>query len=71
MTFPRRINEAEAEVVRKIFRLSPDGHGFTNIAKVLNLEGLVSPLPSFSEPHGWVGSSVRQLTLRRLLCEIR
>lgn len=55
MTFPRRINEAEAEVVRKIFRLSADGHGFTNIAKVLNLEGLISPLPSFSEPHGWVG----------------
>lgn len=63
-----RINEAEAEVVRKIFRLYADGHGFTNIAKLLNAEGLVCPRPrpALSKPHGWVGSSVRQLILRRL-----
>src|SRR4029079_2774103 len=63
-----RINEAEAEVVRKIFRLYADGHGFTNIAKLLNAERVISPRPrpSFSKPHGWVGSSVRQLILRRL-----
>jgi len=35
VTFPRRIDEAEAEVVRKISRLYADGHGFTNIAKIL------------------------------------
>jgi hypothetical protein len=35
VTFPRRINEAEAEVVRKISRLYADGHGFANIARVL------------------------------------
>ena len=63
-----RINEGEAEVVRKIFRLYAEGHGFTSIAKALNAEGAICPRPrpSFSKPHGWVSSSVRQILLRRL-----
>ena len=63
-----RINEAEAEVVRKIFRLYAEGHGFTSIAKTLNAEGALCPRPrpSPTKPHGWVSSSVRQVLLRRL-----
>ena len=63
-----RINEAEAEVVRTIFRLYAGGHGFTSIAKALNAEGALCPRPrpSLSKPHGWVSSSVRQIILRRL-----
>lgn len=63
-----RINETEAEVVRRIFRLYADGHGFTTIAKTLNAEGAISPRPrpSLTKPHGWASSSVRQILLRRL-----
>lgn len=63
-----RINEAEADVVRRIFRLYADGRGFTNIAKTLNAENALCPRPrpSFGKPCGWVSSSVRQIILRRL-----
>jgi DNA invertase Pin-like site-specific DNA recombinase len=61
-----RINEAEAEVVRKMFRLYTAGHGFTSITKGLNADGTICPRPSFSKPHGWASSSVRQVILRRL-----
>lgn len=63
-----RINETEAEVVRKIFRLYAEGHGFTSIAKALNAEGAICPRPrpSLTKPQGWVSSSVRQVLLRRL-----
>ena len=62
-----RINQTEAEVVRKIFRLYTEGHGFTSIAKALNAEGAhcPRPRPSLTKPHGWVGSSVREIILRR------
>ena len=62
-----RINEAEAEVVQKIFRLYADGHGFRTIAKTLNAEGALCPRPRpLTRPHGWADSSVRQILLRRL-----
>lgn len=63
-----QINEGEAEVVRRIFRLYAEGQGFTSIAKALNAEGAICPRPrpSLSKPHGWVSSSVRQVLLRRL-----
>jgi len=40
-----RINQAEAEVVRKIFRLYTDCNGFTTIAKTLNAGGAICPRP--------------------------
>lgn len=62
-----RINEAEADVVQKIFRLYVEGFGFTAIAKALNREGARCPRPRpLTKPHGWAASSVRQIILRRL-----
>ena len=63
-----RINEAEAEIVRKIFRLYAEGRGFTTIAKTLNAEGAPCPRPrpAVGKPNGWVSSSVRVILLRRL-----
>lgn len=62
-----RINEAEAEIVRKIFRLYAEGRGFTTIAKILNAEGAPCPRPRpLTRPHGWAPSSVRVILLRRL-----
>lgn len=62
-----RINEPEAEVVRKIYQLYTEGRGFTTIAKLLNAEGALCPRPRpITRPHGWAASSVRQIVLRRL-----
>jgi hypothetical protein len=41
----RRINPTEADVVRAIFRLYAQGHGFTTIAKQLNAQHAISPCP--------------------------
>lgn len=62
-----RINEAEADVVRRIFTLYANGQGFTGIAKTLNEEGAACPRPRpLNRPRGWAASSVRQIILRRL-----
>lgn len=62
-----RINVAEADVVRTLFRLYADGHGFTTIAKTLNAEGALCPRPRpLTKPRGWAPSSVRQVLLSRL-----
>jgi site-specific DNA recombinase len=63
-----RINQAEAHVVLRVFRLYAQGHGFTSIAKTLNAEGAPCPRPrpEGSKPFGWAASSVRQVLLRRL-----
>jgi site-specific DNA recombinase len=60
----RRINEAEASVVRKIFQLSADGLGKTTIARRLNAEGAPAPRAQLGRPHAWAGSSVREILLR-------
>src|SRR5215471_5225942 len=39
----RRINEGEAEVIRRIFKLSAGGHGVKAIAKILNADRAPSP----------------------------
>ena len=62
----RRINEAEATVVRRIFELSADGIGLTGIAKTLNADGATSPRPPQGRPAGWVASTVREVLLRPL-----
>src|SRR5690606_4415169 len=62
----RRINEAEAAVVRAIFQRYADGYGFTSIAKQLNAEGALSPRAQQGRPHGWVSSSIREVLHREL-----
>ena len=57
----RRINETEADVVRRIFDLSGSGLGMTCIAKCLNADATPAPRPQQGRPLGWVASSVRQI----------
>lgn len=54
-----RINAAEAAIVRRIFQLYDDGHGYTTIAKTLNDGGAPCPRPQRGRPKGWSSSSVR------------
>src|SRR5262249_15329407 len=46
----RRINEAQAAVIRRIFALCIDGTGYTRIAKQLNAEGALAPKPTRGRP---------------------
>jgi DNA invertase Pin-like site-specific DNA recombinase len=62
----RRINDEQATVVRKIFRLSAEGKGMVSIARLLNDEGLPAPRNSHGRPVSWSPSSVRSLLFRRL-----
>ena len=62
----RRINEAEAAVVRRIFDLCGEGAGLTRITKLLNAEGVPAPRPQLGRPQAWVASSVRQVLRRPL-----
>jgi len=62
----RRINEAEAAVVRRIYEMAAAGFGFKRIAKTLNDEGRPSPRPQRGRPAGWAPSSVRPILLRTL-----
>ena len=62
----RRINEAEAAVVRDIFAWSAQGWGFTRIAKALNEQRARCPRPQGVRPAGWSPSTVRDVLLRDL-----
>jgi DNA invertase Pin-like site-specific DNA recombinase len=62
----RRINEAEAAVVRRIFELYARGDGYTSIAKRLNAEQALSPKAQQGRPNGWASNSVREVLLREL-----
>ena len=62
----RRINEAEAAVVQRIFALCAGGAGLTGITKRLNMEGAPSPRPQQGRPATWAPSSVREVLLRPL-----
>ena len=46
----RKINEKEAEIVRRIFKLSAQEHGMSAIAKTLNSKGVVCPRPQQGRP---------------------
>ena len=54
----RRINDAEAAVVREIFALSASGVGVRGIAKRLNAQGALCPRPRGTGQRGWAPSSV-------------
>ena len=60
----RRVNEGEAEVVRRIFCLSADGHGMKTIAKMLNAEGASSPRAQRGRSQSWAPASVREVLFR-------
>ena len=62
----RRINEREADVVRRIFELCASGHGYTKIAKTLNAESAPCPRPQQGRPAGWAPSSVKTIIDRAL-----
>jgi len=62
----RRINEAEAAVVRRIFTLAAGGKGLRAIAHLLNAEHVPAPRPQQDRPRGWAPSSVREVLYRDL-----
>jgi DNA invertase Pin-like site-specific DNA recombinase len=62
----RRINEGQASVVCRIFRLCAEGKGMVSIARLLNDDGLPAPRNSQGHPASWSPSSVRSLLFRRL-----
>ena len=56
------INEEEAQVVRRIFRMYAEGTGYARIAKQLNAEDVPSPQPPRTRPiRAWAPSSIRQM----------
>jgi site-specific DNA recombinase len=62
----RRINEAEAAVVLRIFTLCADGAGLTRITKALNEDRVPAPRPQQGRPRAWTGSTVRDVLQREL-----
>jgi site-specific DNA recombinase len=58
----RRVNEEQAAVVRRIFALCAEGHGFTRIAKALNEDGVAPP----RRASGWAPTAIREILLRPL-----
>ena len=49
----RRINEVEADVIRRIFRLSAEGYGIKAIAKRMNADGAPSPRAQRNRSQSW------------------
>ena len=62
----RRVNEAEAAIVRRIFELCAQGFGKIRIAKTLNDEGARTPRAQRGRPNAWCASSVREVLHRDL-----
>ena len=62
----RRINEAEADVVRNIFQMYVTGSGMRGIAKALNERNARCPRPRGQGPAGWAPSSVWAVLRRPL-----
>ena len=62
----RRINQTESEVVKRIFALYVQGHGYTRIAKQLNAEHVATPRSQQGRPRGWSPSSIREVLHRPL-----
>src|SRR5207244_2760344 len=53
----RRINEAEAGIVRRIFQLRAEGVGQNRIAKMLNAERAIAPRAQQGRPRAWAPST--------------
>jgi site-specific DNA recombinase len=62
----RRINEAQAAIVRRMFDLCAAGTGYTRIAKQLNAEGAPAPRPKQGRPAAWAPTSVKEVLERRV-----
>lgn len=62
----RRINEAEAAVVVRIFEMTAAGSGLKRIAHTLNAERTPCPRARLGRPDGWAPSSLHAI-LRRTL----
>jgi hypothetical protein len=62
----RRINEAEAAVVRRIFELCAAGTGYARMSKLLNAEHAPAPRPQQQRPAGWGPTSVNDILHRPL-----
>jgi site-specific DNA recombinase len=62
----RRINEAEAAVIRKIFEWCAAGHGQIAISHRLNEEHAIAPRAQQGRPMAWASSSVREVLRRPL-----
>ena len=60
----REIDQVEADVVRRIFRLCRDGKGTRRIAQTLNRENAPAPRAQQGRPNGWVPSGVRAVLYR-------
>jgi len=57
----RRINPAQATVIRRLFKLCADGWGFTRIAKQLNADHEPPPRPGGK---GWAPTAIREMLYR-------
>src|SRR5262245_7818557 len=63
----RQINEAEAEVIRRIFKMSAEGAGYSRIAKELTADRAPAPTPRKKETSvAWSPSNVREILHRPL-----
>ena len=62
----KRINEAQAVVVRRIFDLCASGQGFRTIARTLNEDRLPAPRAQQTRPCAWISTSIRELLYRDL-----
>jgi hypothetical protein len=62
----RAIDASQAEIIRQIFRLSAEGHGFKAIAKRLNDERALWAWAQRGRSQSWAPSSVRAVLFRPL-----
>lgn len=61
----RKVNDAEADVVRRIYTLYANGAGLRAIANVLNSEGVPSPRAQRGRPCGWSYITIRDVLARQ------
>jgi site-specific DNA recombinase len=62
----RVIDPAEAEVVRRIFRLTAEGYRLRRLAILLNDERVLAPRPRQGGSRSWAPSSIREMLRREL-----
>jgi DNA invertase Pin-like site-specific DNA recombinase len=62
----RRINEAEAAIVGRVFELAAAGHGSRHIAHLLNEQHVPTPRAQRGRPNGWDHGTIRAVLERPL-----